>query len=298
MSKNTNPINQLVDQLPSSNITTFALKSLDFVVPGEWDNLIGWDNTLRTVTMESDPSVLQMVNDRALDLYGDKSQGYRNAMWLYQTIDSADTALGTAALANKVSEKIPLLGLVNKLTPKAEKAQSLDLSLKLVVEVVAFCQINGLPGDSIGDFVASLGEYGKEALMRMAALVCFDGLIPLGPDFLQLVTNTLGNLSPSELKNNQGFSQINDLIPGNSTEGKLNFIGQSFDSVKGWMSNFVQSHALTPQTVSHSLQKFIDVSDDKLDYLGAFLDLSTNYYEHTGTQTLARRLIERAVAEI
>ncbi len=25
---------------------------------------------------------------------------------------------------------------------------------------------------------------------------------------------------------------------------------------------------------------------------------ATNYYEHTGTQTLARRLIERAVAEI
>jgi hypothetical protein len=26
--------------------------------------------------------------------------------------------------------------------------------------------------------------------------------------------------------------------------------------------------------------------------------MTTNYYEHTGIQTLARRLIERAVAEI
>jgi hypothetical protein len=32
--------------------------------------------------------------------------------------------------------------------------------------------------------------------------------------------------------------------------------------------------------------------------LGAFLDMTSNYYTHTGTQTLARRLIERAVAEI
>jgi hypothetical protein len=40
------------------------------------------------------------------------------------------------------------------------------------------------------------------------------------------------------------------------------------------------------------------VSDSKLDYLAAFLDVTTNYYEHTGTQTLARRLIERAYAEI
>ncbi|MGB3241195.1 MAG: hypothetical protein WBB29_23115 [Geitlerinemataceae cyanobacterium] len=298
MSKNTKPINELVDELPASNMTTFSLRSLDFVIPGEWENLVGWDDTLRAVTMESDASLLQMVGDRAIALYGDKSQGYRNAMWLYKTIDSAGSALGTAALANKVGEKVPLLGFLNKLTPKADKAQTIDLSLKLVVEVVAFCQINGIPGDSIGDFVASLGDYGKESLMRMAALICFDGLIPLGPDFIRSTSNTLGNLTPSELKKHQGFSQVDELIPGESSEGKLNFINQSFDSVKGWMSDFVQSHDLTPQKVSHSLQKFIDVSDDKLDYLAAFLDMSTNYYAHTGTQTLARRLIDRAFAEI
>jgi len=35
------------------------------------------------------------------------------------------------------------------ITPKADKAQTIDLSLKLVAELVAFCQINGIPGDSI-----------------------------------------------------------------------------------------------------------------------------------------------------
>jgi len=50
-------------------------------------------------------------------------------------------------------------------------------------------------------------------------------------------------------------------------------------------------------TKVNNLQRFVEVADDKLDYLGAFLDVTTNY-EHTGTQTLARRLIERAVAEI
>jgi len=52
---------------------------------------------------------------------------------------------------------------------------------------------------------------------------------------------------------------------------------------------------LTPQSCQQ-FARFVEVADDKLDYLGAFLDV--NYYEHTGTQTLARRLIERAVAEI
>jgi hypothetical protein len=219
-------------------------------------------------------------------------------MWLYQTVDKTDYALGAAALANKVSEKIPFFGFLDKMTPKADKAQTIDLCLKLVVELVAFCQINGIPGDSIGDFVASLADYSGESLMRMAALVCFDGLIPLGPNFIMQAQSTLSGLSPSDLEKNQTFSQINDSIPGNNSAGKLNFIGQSFDSVKGWMSNFVASKGLTPEKVANNLQGFIEVADDKLDYLGAFLDVSTNYYEHTGTQTLARRLIERAVAEI
>lgn len=292
------PIFELVDELPTRNITTMALKSLDFVIPGEWQNVVGFENTIRTVTGETDEEIIQQIGDRAVYLYNDRSQGYQRAMWLYQTVDKTDYALGAAALANKVGEKIPLMGFLSNLTPKADKAQTIDLCLKLVVELVAFCQINGIPGDSIGDFVASLGEYSGENLMRMAALVCFDGLIPLGPDFIRQAQTTLSGLSPSDLERNQTFSSVSDAIPGGDSGGKLNFIGQSFDSVKGWMSNFVASKSLTPQTVANNLQGFIDVADSKLDYLGAFLDVSTNYFEHTGTQTLARRLIERAVAEI
>lgn len=290
---------QLVDELPTSNVTTMALRSLDFVIPGEWNNLVGFENTIRTVTGETDEQIIQQIGDRAVYLFNDRSQGYQRALWLYQTVDKTDYALGAAALANKVGDKIPLVGgLLTSLSMKPDKAQTIDLCLKLVVELVAFCQINGIPGDSIGDFVASLGEYSGENLMRMAALVCFDGLIPLGPNFIMQAQSTLSGTSPSDLEQNQTFSSIKDSIPGDSSEGKLNFIGESFDSVKGWMSNFVASKDLTPHKVVNNLQSFVQVADDKLDYLAAFLDMSTNYYEHTGTQTLARRLIERAVAEI
>lgn len=292
------PIYELVDELPTSNMTTFVLKSLDFVVPGQWNNLVGFENTIRAVTGETDEALIQQIGDRAVYLYNDRSQGYQRAMWLYQTVDNADRALGTAALANKVGEKVPLLGFLDRVTPKADKAQTIDLSLKLVVELVAFCVINGIPGDSIGDFVASLADYSGESLMRMAALVCLDGLIPLGPDFIKQAQSTLSGMSPSELEKNPTYSRINDAIPGNSPGGKLDFIGRSFDSVKGWMAHFVTSRDLTREKVVSNLQRFVEISDDRLDYLGAFLDISTNYYEHTGTQTLARRLIERAVAEI
>ncbi|MEL6937530.1 MAG: hypothetical protein AAFO59_12815, partial [Cyanobacteria bacterium J06607_17] len=60
----------------------------------------------------------------------------------------------------------------------------------------------------------------------------------------------------------------------------------------------VDSKGITPQSVVSNIRTFVDVADDKMDYFGAFLDISTNYYEHTGVQTLTRRLIERAVAEI
>lgn len=289
---------KLVDELPTGGITVSALRALDFAVPGEWNNLVGFVNTIRAVTGETDEELIQQIGDRAVYLYNDSSQGYQRAMWLYQTVDKTDYALGAAALASKVGDKIPLMGFLNKVTPRPEKAQTIDLCLKLVVELVAFCQINGIPGDSIGDFVASLGEYSGESLMRMAALVCFDGLIPLGPHFINNALSTFSQTSPSELEQNQTYSSIKDSIPGDNSAGKLNFIGTSFDSVKGWMSGFVEDRGLSPEGVANNLQGFIDFSGDKLDYLGAFLDVSTNYYEHTGTQTLARRLIERAIAEL
>ncbi len=289
---------ELVDELPTSNLTVSMLRSLDFVVPGEWNNLVGFENTIRHVTGETDESLIQQIGERAIFLYNDRSQGYQRAMWLYQTVDRTDKALGAAALANKVGESVPLLGFLNKLTPKADKAQTIDLTLKLVAELVAFCQINGIPGDSIGDFVGSLADYSGESLMRMVALVCVDGLIPLGPDFINKVQSNLGQTTPQDLEKSTTFQSINSEIPGGNSAGKLNFINQSFDSVKGWMSGLVTSHNLTPQKVVGNLQKFVQVADDKLDYLAAFIDVSTNYYEHTGTQTLARRLIERAVAEI
>jgi hypothetical protein len=289
---------ELVDELPTNNLTVSMLKALDFVAPGEWQNTVGFVNTIKTVTGETDEDLIQQIGERAIYLFNDKSQGYQTALWLYQTVDGTDKALGAAALANKVGEKIPLFGFLNSVTPSPEKAQTIDLTLKVVVELVAFCQINGIPGDSIGDFVASLGEYGGESLIRMVALICVDGLLPLGPNFINKALSGISQTSPQELAQNSTFQSIKDSIPGNNDAGKLNFIGESFDSVKGWMSGIVTANNLTPEKVVGNLQNFMEFSQDKFDYLAAFLDVATNYYEHTGTQTLARRLIERAVAEI
>jgi hypothetical protein len=296
MSKN---IIELVDQLPARNLTTLTLQALDFVVPGQWQNTNGFDSLVAQVTGENDPALIEQIKTRALVLYNDKSEGYQRAVWLYQTLDSADTALASAALANMVSDKIPLMGgLIEKLTPKADKVQSIDFALKIAVEVVAFCQTSGIPGDSIGDFVKALRNYGKEELMRLAALVCIDGLLPLGPDFLKSARQTINNISVQDLESNPVFSKLSPLIPGGGVAGQIEFIRQSFEAMESWIENLVRTKNLTPTTILDKVSSFIELSDDKLDAVGAFLDVSTNYFEHTGIQTVARRLIDRAYAEI
>lgn len=290
-------IYEKVDKLPKGGLTVMALKSLDKFVPGQWDNLVGFDNTIKKVTGETDEAMVQAIGERAIALFNDKSQGYQRTLWLYETVDSASGLLGAAAMANRIGQDT-FLGFLTNLTPKPEKAQTIDLVVKLVTELVAFCHINGIPGDSLGDFLAALGDYSGESLMRMAALVSFDGIIPLGADFSTKALNLIKGMGPSDLENNPTFKGVQKEIPGDNAKGKLSFITESFESTQGWMDRFVRDRGITQSGLVDNLAGFVEGSKGKLDYLGAFLDVSVKYYEHTGVQTLARRLIERAVAEI
>jgi hypothetical protein len=289
---------KLVDELPENNLTTKSLHALDFVAPGQWRNLVGFENSIKVITGETDQDLIQKVGERAIRLYNDRSQGYQRAVWLYQTVESVSNTLGAAAMANKVGERFRIASLLAKVTPKSDKAQAIDFGVKLVVELVAYCKINGLPGDSIGDFVKSLTHYKDEALIRMAALVCYDGLLPLGPDYLSKLTSLLGGTGAADLEGSEAFQRVRSLVPGDGTGEQLGFIQKSMGSVGTWMHDFTSSHDLTPAKVLGGLKGFLDVTDDRLDYVAAFLDLTTNYYEHTGIQSVARSLIQRAVNEI
>ncbi|MCB1191887.1 MAG: hypothetical protein KDK90_15685 [Leptospiraceae bacterium] len=296
---NVKSIDVLMDELPENNLTVKMLNLLDFVVPGEWENTVGFDAMLEKATEENDEELLENVKERALELYNDSDEGYQRAIWLYETVDTAGTAMGLAALANKTAEKISFLSFLDKITPKADNIQVVDFSLKFVVELIAFCKINGIPGDSIGDFISSLTDnYRGESLMRVATLICVDGLIPLGPDFLKKTGKTLSGLKAPDLENNSVFQKIKEFIPGGNFSGKLGFINEAFTSAKDWMDDFVSSRDLTLDKLKDNLSGAVDWADDKLDFVAATIDITTNYYEHTGIQTVAYRLIERAYEEV
>jgi hypothetical protein len=292
------PIFRLVDNLPENNLTVKSLKALDFVAPGQWRNLVGFEHTVRVLTGETDEAMIQKIGERAIALYNDKKQGYQRAVWYYQTVESMSNVLGFTAMVNKIGEKIHLLRFLHRITPKADKAQGIDFTIKLITELLAYTSINGIPGDSIGDFVKGLTHYKNEALIRMVALMCYDGIIPLGPDYIDKAISFLQKGGPTSLEENDAYQRLKSSIPGGTPGGQLDLMQKTLGSVADWMNTFTKQHDLSGPKILGNLKQFIELSDDRLDWVAAFIDQTTDYYEHTGIQSVARGLIERAVGEV
>lgn len=287
-------IAELTDALPESSLTTTLLQALDYVVPGQWQNLRGFDNTVRAAAGTDDPAQVAALRGRALALYNDPAQNYRKVVQLYQLVDKADLALGAAALANKVGQRIPLLSFISRLTPKADTTQAIDLAVKLAAEGLAFSWLNGLQYENLNQFGQSLSAYAGASAMRLAALICVDGVIPLGPDFVAGVGSLLRRTRPADLAQNPVFGRVGKFIPGNNSGAQLSFLQGTLDATGAWMDRFVGQRGLTRQGLLDQIGRFVALSDEALDYVGAFLDATTNYMEHTGIQTVSRTLVERA----
>ncbi|MEL6785801.1 MAG: hypothetical protein AAFO76_00035 [Cyanobacteria bacterium J06607_15] len=280
---------ELVDNLPTDNITVKVLKTISTFTPGKWENLVGFDNTITAVTGVTSTAEIAQIRDRALSLYDDKKQGYQTAVWLYRTVDNTDKAIAAAAIADKLGDKFRFIPFLDKITPKADSIQSVDLRIKLVAELIIFSKLNDLSLNP-SQFAGALKEnYQNEALLRMASLICIDGILPLGVNFVSKVKQDLEQRD--NLKANPAYNAVGELIP---VDNKEEFIDQSFNAAGDWMDSFSQKLGVTPETLSKKLGGFIELADGKLDYLAAFLDGSTNFFEHTGIQTVARRLITEA----
>ena len=284
---------ELVDNLPTDNITVKVLKTISTFTPGKWENIVGFDNTITAVTGAVDADKISKIRDRAIDLYEDKKQGYQTAVWLYRTVDNTDKAIAAAAIADKLGDKLSFIPFLDKITPKADSVQSVDLRIKLVAELIIFSKLNDLSLNP-AQFVGALKEnYQDEALLRMASLICIDGILPLGVNFVDRVKQDLEQRD--NLQANPAYEAVGELIP---VDNKEDFIDQSFNTAGDWLDSFSKKLGVTPETLSEKLGGFIDMADGKLDYLAAFLDGSTNFYEHTGIQTVARRLITEAAKSV
>jgi hypothetical protein len=290
-------LHELVESLPASSLTTRVLGALDWIVPGEWKNITSYAEMVKDVTGEDDESLVQQVGERAIALYADPEQGYQRAVSVYKLIDSGSTVAGVASALRMIGERVDMLSFLESVTPKEETSQAIDASVKLVGELAAFCFANGLPGDSVGDFASAVGSYAKEEKIRLVSWLALDCVLPLGPDFLGKLLDAVNNFDASSLPDHRIFGQLGALLPG-SLDDQKKAILSNVESVGGQLQNLAKEKELSSGSILERVRAYVDVSDDKLDALAAALDMTTNVFEHTGIQSVARRAISRAYGEI
>jgi hypothetical protein len=289
-------LHAVLEGLPQSSLTTHVLGALDYLVPGEWQNITVFETMVKDVTGETDDALIQQVGERAIQLYADESTGYAKAVSVFRGIDSASTVAGAAAMASLAGQRFEILSFLQDVTPRPDVTQAVDASLKLAGELVAFTLTNGLPGDSVGDFVSALASYGKEEKMRLSAWLAIDCVLPLGPDFIQKMLAALDGPLES-IQDNRVFKFVSTHLPGGIAEQR-DAIKRNIEQSRGHLEATVAMQGITQAGVLEKVKQYVAIADDKLDLVAAALDLGTNTFEHTGIQTVARRVISRAYGEI
>jgi len=290
------PIYKELEALPERNLTTIALNTLDYLVPGQWQNIRSLEAMIVHTTGLTDQRQIQLIGERAIDLYADPANRFTQALKVYRVVDTVDKVVGGAALANRVGGAVKMLSFLERVTPKADVTQAIDAGLKFVAELVAFSLMYGLPTSAIGEFARTLGQYAREDVMRIAAWIVFDGLIPLGPNFVQKIYDVVINIDTSTFADNRLFAAVASYLPGATVEEKRGLIGRNIAAAAAWIDNFIKQRGITRESAVQQIGSIIQYGDAGLDYLAAVLDMSTNYFAHTGTQTVARVVVQRALA--
>ncbi len=290
-----------LEALPTDGLTVTALKTLDAVVPGEWSNVTRFDQMVAEICGDAPPKLTAQVVLYAKRL--EKTEGARlaQAVQIYQLVDTVDKLAAGAAVASKVTGMFGSLSFLQKFTPKPETTQALDAGLKLIAELLAFGRIHGMPTtspDDIARFTGALTDYARYDLMRIAAWVVFDGVLPLGPGFVSTIIGTWKGLASDALTSNGVFQQLASQLPGESTADKQAFIVETLDTTGDWVSRFVAEKGITQENTLDRLRGVLSITAGGMDYVAAAIDASTDYFSHTGTQTVARALARMAYDEL
>jgi hypothetical protein len=289
----TESIAQALQQLPATSMTTRLLGLLDFVVPGEWKNVVSFEELIKDVTGETDQALIQQVGEKAIALYADPASGFQRALTLYSLVNKEAGLAGAATLAAKLGEGGGLLSMLSSVTPKPETTQAIDAVCKLGAEFGAFVSCNGIPGDGVSDFVSALAHYAKEEKVRLASFVAFDCVLPLGPSFLDKLLGAAKSVASSSL-----FTSISGFLPGASSSDKVSNLARVVSGVGGPLTQLSSTAGLSPASLLEKVRGLIGANESRAEYVAAAIDLGTDVFLHTGTQTVARRVVTRAYNEL
>ncbi|MFT4623057.1 MAG: hypothetical protein ACI8PZ_001713 [Myxococcota bacterium] len=289
-------IQELLGSLKESRVTPAVLDALDFVVPGEWHNVTSLEEAVRVYCGVTDPTEVMRIRNKALELYA--AQGhYARAYSIFAAVDKVDRLAAAAVMANQIGQTFSMLSILDKFTPKPETTQAIDAALKLTAEIAAFASLRGIPLTSLTEakaFPATLATYARADLMRLAAWMTLDGLLPLGPEFVDKVRDVVEDVDLSVLTGNPLFQQLKGLLPGSSDEENRGYILSALDSASDWVATFIEARGLSQEDLASKLGSVINVAESGMDILAATIDATTDYFRHTGVQSVARVLVHDA----
>lgn len=291
-------LHQALSGLPTNNLTVKMLRVAGNLTGAEWENITDLEQLIGKVTGETDQKLIQTIGERAVKLYADPKERYQRAMRIYRLVDDFDKLVGVASMAGQVGERVSFLKFLDRLVPKDEKLQAVDAGAKLLAELAAFTAINGIPGDSVGDFARSLANSANEDRLRVATWVVVEGVLPFGPDFLQLIERQISAMGSGDLQRSALFQKVGEVMPESSPDQRKNLLLRTLSESSGWMQSLVASRGLTREAIGQKLGSIVDIGDRGLDFVAAAIDAGTNYFEHTGTQSVARQIVKRAYGEI
>lgn len=291
---------QSLEALPRDSVTAKALHMLDVVVPGEWEDIASFDRMCAQAAGSDKPRVIAAVKNRAQQIDNYKGENYHRALKVFALVDTVDQVAAGAAVASKIGSLFGADNFLARVAPKPSTTQSIDAGAKLVAELVGFGLLNGLPtsDDGLIRYAAALQDYAKYDLMRLAAWVVFDGLLPLGPDFVQKILDSWKTAGDGQLAKNPVFRQLASQLPGKGADEKRHFALNALDTTGTWVTKFVEEKGLTQEKALAGVKQILGKVDGGGDYLAAAIDAGTAYYSHTGTQTVARSLARDAVEQL
>lgn len=295
-----------LESLPTTGLTVQALQTLDRVVPGEWSNVTRFDAMVADICgPDAPPRLVAQVRLLAQGIEQRDGQRFSQALQIYQVVDRVDQAAAAVSAASTaasaVSSMFGGLSFLADVAPKPDTTQALDAGMKLVAELLAFSRLHGLPSmdaDGIAHFANALADYGRYDLLRIAAWVVFDGVLPLGPDFMAEITRTWRGLATSALSSHGLFDAVGDRIPGDSVADKQGFVISTLETTGDWVNRFIADKGLTQGGVMQQLDSISSLGAGGMDVAAAAIDASTSITAHTGTQTVARALAREAHAAL
>jgi len=292
-------IEAALGELGDDGPTAALLRAMSFVVPGDWENPRDLDTFVGDAAPDADDATRRHVRDRALSLYAPLTSPYRRALAIYSSADLVDRAGAASSLAMRIGDRFLILGALERLTIGSPLVQAVDAGVKLVAETLAFSQLHGdvaASPDGVRALFENMHEHAREDRLRLATWVVVDGVLPMGPNFVQHSIDALRGAGAAGLARSIVFDRLAGLIPGESTDEKKEHIGRTLDSARGWVDGFVAEHQLTSFGVADRVRQVIDVSESGCEVVAAAADAVTSYFRHTGTQTVARAVARAAVA--